>query len=743
MKSINKDIVWMSILACLWGIQAGVCVEQLTCLWHAPVYFKDMLLQEAISRMAPKWDLCVYLTFITVALVTGPVLMRFRSKPINPRWLIFEAILTFLMVSAVFKIMVYDNSPRLAQTCLVVMMVLAVLSKVFYPETKKSALWIYQRAALIPWALFEDYAWAALIVLMIYIPDLSGVTAMIYMGDWFHHLDYVIMSVGWASLWGQVPYADIISQYGVGLPVIFAKIIKCFGTFDYLPALRVVMWFVILYFIGAFFFVRYWLGPAWIAGVAFLLVFRLQMFHYGVSPLIWCTASASPMRFGLDIAWMTCLLLHMRTSRLRWLLLAAFYSGFAVYYMTSSGMCVMVTLYAYLLSLLAVPAWRQQILSQGPQRTGLFWSCWVLPFVSMLLFFGAALKGHIFQKEYWQNLINYLVAFEHIGALPMWESLKYRHFWAFFMSMAMPLTYLVTLMYIGLCLYIEKGPWERVLPALLSVYGLANYQYYVVRSAITTYYVNALPFVFIVCFWFMQILKMLPSSWQRRLRAAAVILSFYALWTNQNFLAYPNLMSFSRHPLTDNLVIQRFPDRQGYFNVMYKNTKEDDKLPVNDLNQTQEDMRVEDDFKDDRELAQFYQSRADFAQDASLIDRLTGPQERVALISSFETKILIQANRPPFFYDFPMLSSRPMTFRSFPSDAAHSLNYLDNTIKALEDRKPDYVFMERIFLQNTLPASYYDHGNRRLTRVLSIIDYIRAHYQPYATGQYLVAMKRI
>ena len=68
--------------------------------------------------------------------------------------------------------------------------------------------------------------------------------------------------------------------------------------------------------------------------------------------------------------------------------------------------------------------------------------------------------------------------------------------------------------------------------------------------------------------------------------------------------------------------------------------------------QTQEDMRTEDDFKNDAELVEYYRSHFDFQQDAALIDRLTKPDERVALISSFETKILIQAKRAPFFYHF-------------------------------------------------------------------------------------------
>ena len=118
--------------------------------------------------------------------------------------------------------------------------------------------------------------------------------------------------------------------------------------------------------------------------------------------------------------------------------------------------------------------------------------------------------------------------------------------------------------------YIWEDPKEWLFTALLCIYGLANYQYYVVRAAITSYYVNVLPFVLIVCFWFMHCLEFLPLVWQKRLKAAAVILSFYALLTNQNYLAYPNLMNFSRNPMTDNLVIQRYPDRQGYFNAMYK-----------------------------------------------------------------------------------------------------------------------------------------------------------------------------
>ena len=738
MQRSYKETVMFSILACLWGVQAAVALTQVLGFFHAPRLIDDLLLSEAAGRMMPKWDILIYALFIAVALITGKVIFKYYHKPVNPWFLVFEAAVTFLMVSALFKILVYFNSPQLAQWSLTALIILSLGSKIFYPELMKAITFLYPRTKINTWAPYANACWIVLIAVLIYMPDLQRVIAMIFMGDWLHHMDFLVMSVGWASLWGQLPYVDVISQYGVGLPIIFAKAAHIFGGFDYVPMLRVMMWFVIVYFILMYFFVRFWLKSALIAGVAFLLAFRLQMFHFGVSPLIWCTASASPIRFGLDILWLAAILQHMRCGRSRWLMMAAFYSGFAVYYMTSGGMCVLVTFYVYLIAMAILPVLRDKWIKDASRSLG-YYSSWALPIIALLIFFGATYGSHIWQKEFWHDLLDYMEVFSNRGAMPMFESLKYRYFWAFFMSMVMPFTYLATLLYIGASLYIGKGPVERLFTALLSIYGLANYQYYVVRSAPTSYYVDVLPFILIVCFWFVRCLELVPLAWQKRLRAAALGLSLYALLTNQNYLAYPNLLNFSRNPMTDNLVIQRFPDRGGYFNNMYKHAEEKDKLPANDLGNAQEDIRTEDDFKSDADLVDYLKQSLDFSQDAALIQDLTKPGERVALISSFETKILIQADRPPFFYHFPMLSSRPMSFRIFPSDAAHVPSFQNDIIDELQQRKPAYVFIEKVFLQEPLPLSY----RQNYDRILAVINYVKAHYQPYQSGQYLAVLRRI
>ena len=197
MQRSQKEIIWLSLLACMWAIQAAVVLQQLLGLGHAPVLMGASLLQEATTRMAAKWDLVIYLFFILVALMAGKALFKFYRGAINYGWLIFEAAVTFLMVSALFKIVVYDNSPKLAQWCLIALIIVAIFSKLFLPELKQWTVLVFQRLGRVGWWPYSaDLLWVALIVLMIYMPDLERVMALIYMGDWLHHYDFVMMSVG-------------------------------------------------------------------------------------------------------------------------------------------------------------------------------------------------------------------------------------------------------------------------------------------------------------------------------------------------------------------------------------------------------------------------------------------------------------------------------------------------------------------------------------------------------------------
>ncbi|MBI3315136.1 MAG: hypothetical protein HYZ86_04285 [Candidatus Omnitrophica bacterium] len=48
------------------------------------------------------------------------------------------------------------------------------------------------------------------------------------------------------------------------------------------------------------------------------------------------------------------------------------------------------------------------------------------------------------------------------------------------------------------------------------------------------------------------------------------------------------------------------------------------------------------------------------------------------------------------------------------------------------------MFMERVFLQDKVPASYQENN----VSIVAVVAYIRDHYTSGAQGKYLVAMKR-
>jgi hypothetical protein len=138
-------------------------------------------------------------------------------------------------------------------------------------------------------------------------------------------------------------------------------------------------------------------------------------------------------------------------------------------------------------------------------------------------------------------------------------------------------------------------------------------------------------------------------------------------------------------------------------------------------------------------LTAYYHRDFDFTKDAALIQSLTPQGMPVAVVSDFEIKILMQADRPPFFYYFPLISSRPKHMRTMPVNFLHTSTERFNrtAIGQLQDRQPEYVFLERIFLYD-FPKAYAD----RPENIIPIIAYVRQHYSPYKMGEYLIAMKR-
>lgn len=138
-----------------------------------------------------------------------------------------------------------------------------------------------------------------------------------------------------------------------------------------------------------------------------------------------------------------------------------------------------------------------------------------------------------------------------------------------------------------------------------------------------------------------------------------------------------------------------------------------------------------------KDEVQFYKQEFELKRDVALIDQLTSKDQKVALISSFETKLLMDAQRKPFFYYFPLIESTHMRLAHFRGTYLHTQGRLRKTLDQLTEQKPEYVFIEQKLFKRLLPAQYYQ-AHEALEALLKYLD---TNYQPVQEGQYLVALK--
>ncbi len=747
-NTLNHSLVlaWIMSLSLQVGMAAGFLLAWIPLAGGA---MADIL-PDWQDSFRLKWDLTIYV-LVTMAAVLLTVLTYQRrlgllddeqhGSRVRLRVTI-EIALTLMLLASAFKMMIYDNSPMLAQRAFVLLGVLALLHKLFLDEFLSWAGSLKDKFLVCCPFLYKEQCWQWVsligIGILIYVPDLEKVLALSVIGEQVHHLDFFVMSAGLAAWWGKLPYAEVMSQYGLGLPLILPKLAAALGgRFDYIQVLGVVMWWVIVYFALSFILMRwYFKDIAW-GLIGALWFFKLQMFHFGVSPLAWIYPSTTPIRYGADILWMMALYIFLLKGHRVLIYAAAVYSGFAVFLMSSSGLCLMLSFYAFIVIAVTVPAAREQIRLSFKETL----LCLLLPLLSLAGCLLAAGGSKVFNPVFWKHLVEYMEFFGHGhpgGVLPMFESLKYRNSGYALMGFLLPVMYLGAVICLTILLAARKIASRHWISVIIGIYALLNYQYYIVRSAQSSFLVHSLPLVWMVGMLMASGVRRCALVQQRMIKAVVLLLSLYALMTTHNYISYPNMLNLSANPMVDITVAQRYPDRQGYFNHLVKPIKEEDKLPLNSLGDQVEDIRTEDDFKDDAALKAYVRGAFDFTPDAALIQALTRADEAVAVLSSFETRMLIQAKRKPYFYHIPIVSSQPMRMRTYPADAAHSPRFLEETLAQLTTDPPRVVFMQRVFLQDKLPASA-QQGN---AAIIALVEYIKTHYTAGQTGQYLVAMIR-
>lgn len=738
LKEINI-VFWLAYLSLLEAMQITAVLAWILHAVPISATLTKSVLPEWQYLLRPEWEVFIFRFFILAApAILSIYLLYWRNKGIEvlhqagaKAFIITESLITFLLISALFKMTVYNHHPQLAQDALVIMIGISILHKSAWP-------WIHAKikeaGAFI--AVPENRGFLnkmlmllmpAVICLIIYTPNVNAVMARFFLGEQFHHNDSFVFGPSFAFVSGCRPDIDIISQYGVGVGVIFGSISQWLGGFSYETVYMIMIVGIIMYYILLFVFLKKWLSSTILAAAGIFFILKIQMFNAGVFPFSLTYGSATVLRFWFDIIVFLCFLFHLKRPLCRYLLIAALACGAQLFYIPTDGVYLMGAYVLYVLLQVLRQQWKVGLVLMAAPA--------IVLLVLWHLFIGDAIYTVTF-KHHLTEFVQYFLS--GFGVTPIYSSLLDRQFLSSAMGFVMPTVYVLTVLVVSTLLFLKKIDQRHVLVLVICFYGLAQYHYYVARSAETSYYVVAIPYGMICCFWAKALSDQLSDAKARMMRVGLLSLCVWALVTNHQFLAYPNILNFSHNPITDPLVAQPLKDGQPYFNHLFRNYEPSLKVPVNSLGKQDEQLVKETDFTSDDELVSFYKKESDFSQDAALIDAYTHPGQPVPLISSFEVKMLMQAQRRPYFYYFPLVISHPLTSRNLVRISLYTTDQLTDVLNRLKEDQPEYIFMEKLFLTRPLPKYFYYY----YSSMLVLTDYVLEQYTPVAAGKFLVAMKR-
>lgn len=522
------------------------------------------------------------------------------------------------------------------------------------------------------------------ITILIYVPDRSGLAATIFGRDNFYHVDAFIMAPAWAWLKGCVLDIDVISQYGIGMPILTAIMSQWVGGFSYENVFLIFVIMTIVYFFLVYTLIKIWLHDRWLALGAVIVAIFLQMLNSGVAdPVIWRYPSGSVVRYFWGLPMLIALLFHLRTGQTRFLWAAMTLSGVGLFYVPDSGVYQLLTFYFYLVSIVVLPRDRDFLLSSGKKKLA-----WGLGFATpvamnfLLLFFVTGKR--FFSSAFLNNSTEFIQYFSlGFGALPINTSLLGKQYMAFVGGWVVLMGYLLNLLFIGSLYFTKKIHRDHFLSVVLSIYGLSQYHYYVCRSAPVNYLTVIIPFVGIASYWLSQLKH---GRYYRGFIISLVAISAIILFCHPAFRRYPNIF----HPA---------------------------------------------DFKKEKE---YWARQLPLEKDVQLIRDFTSAQDRVCLLSSFDAAILIAADRRPFFYFYPIFQARLLGMLDFGGTYLFSRSRLQKTIDQLEAAKPEYVFMERKLFYGELPKIYYE----RYRSLAVLFMYLHQNYEPVQEGKFLTILKR-
>jgi hypothetical protein len=565
------------------------------------------------------------------------------------------------------------------------------------------------------------------IILLIYVPHPDAMVARQLMISGSSQNTGFLMAPGFAYLHGLLPYVDVKSYFGIGIAVILPRLAQWLGEFDYFQMAHLALWLIIAYFILFYGLLKKLLRSSLLSFAAVLWMINFTVFGDEGGPVFFADAySAMPIRVWWDVVVFLCLARHVQTRSRLYLCLAAVAAGTQLFYVTSSGICLVAALMVYAI------LWRD---------LKIFLTA---AFASMAAFFVltyCVVHSHMFTAAFWSNFFELMGWFGNgygyssfknfVGYRPLLTALSFAIPALYWLSAAVGST-------VSLVTHHVKKRWMFL--AVLGVYGLlCNQHFWLINSPLVILR-DAVIQITVVCLWLQWLLR---HYWARQFAAGLLLIAaFVGILTNVHYIDWPNLLSRSPNPVVKPLINQR-----AFINTDERQYPDRGKLSFNSLGLKQEDFKTELDFSTDQEFLAYFNREFDFTKDAQLIQGLIPPQEGVALISSYELPILMQAQRKPFLYVFPLLSSKSMRSRTLASAIIVTERNLERIIRQFETEKPSYVFLQKVYLNPEVIHVLSKHQSgpfySEYEDILQLLNYIVRHYAPFKEGEYLMALKRV
>ncbi len=247
-----------------------------------------------------------------------------------------------------------------------------------------------------------------LVIGLVYVVDGPAQAGRFWLEESLVHWDYFAMGPTLSVRHG-VPLGQVHSTYGVGWPLVFG----------YLSHLVPISWgrlvqlgsvYACVYFIGLYALLRLLVRPAAAALGTIAMLLHLILGMGDIS--LWRIPSVSLLRWPMDVWCFIAVVLHYKTGRRVWALLAGAAVGLALVFVLDTGLYLAAGFAFYRLCTLGVPEARA-------------YKPWFLRAVAVgvvvfLLFTGIASRGTIFGADFWRYYVESILEFAGgFGMLPL------------------------------------------------------------------------------------------------------------------------------------------------------------------------------------------------------------------------------------------------------------------------------------------------------------------------------------